>query len=147
MNYKLLHIIFVIVFLLLSCKSKEKFPEPGTVLQKWAHAIKQLNYALYKRCEKEPKTAPVFIAMYKPYYIKDIMVISVEDLKKSNTKNDDDGKYVLRKVEFECTQVNRSTKRSFGIIRGTMDFVKYIDGHRKRDGWLMWNRTLVYLKK
>jgi hypothetical protein len=131
-----------------SCKSEKKIPEPVFVLKKWAKSIEELNYRLYTLCEAYPKDVAVFRDMYKDYYIIDLMALEVEDEDKEDIKRDyKNDPFLQRTVTFEGTAVKRDTKKSFQLIRGDAEFVKFLEGERKNDGWLMSNRTITRINK
>ncbi len=131
-----------------SCKKEKKTPEPVYVLKKWGMALEELNYRLYCQCEAYPKDVSVFRDMYKDYYIVDIMAIEVEDEDKEDVRRDyKNDPYLYRAVTFEGTAVKRETKKPYQLIRGDAVFIKFLDGERKNDGWLMSNRTITRTNK
>ena len=142
-------IIFIIFPLLLTfCKEEKKICEPAYVLQKWSKAIKNFDYKLYTKCEAYPKNKNIFKKIYKNYYICDIMVIEVEKPDKKNIRKDhNDNSFIHRKVTFEGTSINRSDNKPFQLVRGDIVFIKFEDGNRKNDGWLISNRTIVRINK
>jgi len=137
--------IIVIVF---SCTKEEKFVEPDFILKKWSDSIKQLDYNKYKDCEAYPKGKKVFNEMYKTNYFVDLMVTDIEDLDKDNVNKDHKGNsYLTRKVSFECAEVKRISRKPAGLLRGDVDFVRFLNGSRKKEGWLMWNRSIIRIKR
>ncbi len=128
----------------LSCKDENRFVEPNFVLTKWAGAVQNLNYRDYAACEAYPKSEATFREMYRNYYIIDIMATDIEDADKDKVRTDQAGnRYMHRMLDFEGTIVNRQTRKATGVMRGNTVFVKFLDGRRSGDGWLMSNRTLI----
>ncbi len=133
---------------IISCKKEEKIPEPVYVLQKWAASIEKLDYNKYKECEAYPKDNNVFRKMYSSYYIVDMIAIDVDEAKEKDVRKNYKGdSFIHRSVNFEGTVVKRETKKPYQIIRGDAVFVKFLDGDRKNDGWLMSNRTLTRIDR
>ncbi len=151
MKKRIIQMLFPLVLLslmLISCKKDDKVPEPAYVLQKWAKSLEKLNYKKYSKCEAYPKAESVFREMYRDYYIIDIATIDVEDAdEKEIRKNYKGDSFLHRAVSFEGTAVKRDSKKPYQLIRGDAVFVKFIDGKRKNDGWLMSNRTLTRINK
>lgn len=141
-------LVSIMVISLDSCKKEEKIPEPVFVLKKWGRALEELNYRLYCQCEAYPKEVPVFRDMYKEYYIIDLMALEVEDENKEDIRKDyNNNPYLYRMVTFEGTAVKRDTKKPYQLIRGDAVFIKFLEGERKNDGWLMSNRTITRVNK
>ncbi len=140
-------VMFSILVLLLvspSCKKKKKFVEPEFILQRWAKAVKTLNYNEYKKHEAFPKSQAVFREIYKEYYFTEIAIIKIEDSDDKIIKKDHTGSsYRQRRVIFQCNTVNRKTKKALGYIKGDLLFIKYVNGEKEKRGWLMHNRTLI----
>jgi hypothetical protein len=139
-------IIFLLTLILAgtSCKKKEQFTEPETVLRKWMRAVKNLNYHAYRECEAYPKSRELFREMYKEYYLADIFMGKIEDLDRKEIKKDaSDNRYLKRNVSFTVKSVSRKKEKTGFIIRGDVDFVRFLEGKLRDDGWLMSNRTLI----
>lgn len=140
--------IFICSALITGCKKDEKVPEPAYVLKKWAKSIEELNYRKYSECEAYPKDVSVFKDMYKDYYVIDIMAVDIDDPDEDDVKKDyKNDPYIHRSVLFEGTAVKRDTKKPYQLIRGDTVFIKFLDGERKGDGWLMSNRTITRVNK
>ncbi len=138
----------IIASLVLSCKDESRFVEPNYVLRKWASAIQQLNYREYASCEANPKAEAVFREMYREYYLVDVMATDVDDVGSSREMKDPKGlRYLSRHLEFEAAIIQRKTAKPGGLIRGNVEFIKYIDGGRAKDGWLLSNRTLIHVPR
>jgi hypothetical protein len=136
--------IIVMLLFFPGCKTKEKFLVPYYMLKKWSRAIKDFNYKDYSECEANPKSFPVFREMYQEYYLTDINITRIEDFDEDNVRKDPEGNsYQYRLVEFECMEVKRKTERPVNHITGDLLFIKYSEGGRQKDGWLMSNRTLI----
>ncbi len=132
---------------LTSCKKEEKPAEPGFILDKWANATEKLDYRAYSSCEVNPKEVRVFAEMFRTYFIKDISIISVEKLDREDVRSNSAGhKYIKTDVSFSGIEISRKTKSPVQRLRGDVMFVKFLDGPKKDDGWLMFNRTLVRIK-
>ncbi len=130
-----------------SCKKEERPAEPRAVLEKWAKSTRTLNYRLYKKCEVNPKEGRVFAEMFRTYFIKDIAIISVEKLDRDDIQKDSAGhRYIKTDVSFTATEVSRKTRAPVQRLQGDVRFVSFLDGPRKDDGWLMFNRTFVRIK-
>ncbi len=130
------------------CKKEKPFTEPDVIIRKWTRAIQDFDYEDYASCEAFPKSPPVFREMYRNTYFTDCMVTEIGKLNKKDIEKDHEGNpYLHRDVFFECAQVNRKTGKPAGILRGEVKFIRYTEGPRADEGWLMWNRTLVRIKR
>jgi len=130
------------------CGKKEHFAGPDIILKKWSDAVKRMSYPVYSQCEAYPKSQAVFFEMYRDYYFQDVLVTDIEDDSPDRIKKDIHGdRFIYRNVKFECAEIARKTSRALCIVRGDVDFVRFIDGKRKNDGWLMANRTLIRIKR
>ncbi len=137
-----------ILSILISCKDESRFVEPNYVLRKWASAIQQMNYREYAECEAHPKSEAVFREMYREYYLADLMATEVDDAGDAEEMKDAEGlRYARRHLEFEAAIVQRKTGTRNGLIRGSAEFIKYIDGRRAKEGWLLSNRTLIHVPR
>ncbi len=142
-------ILILTVFLCgnISCKKKENFTEPETVLRKWMNAIEKLNYPAYRECEAYPKSRELFRELYKEYYLTDLYMGKIEDLDPEDIKKDAaHNSYLKRNVTFTVKEINRRNGKKGHIIRGDVDFFRFLEGNRRDDGWLMTNRTLIRIK-
>jgi hypothetical protein len=139
--------IIILTIILLagaSCKKKENFIEPETVLRKWMRAVERLNYQAYRECEAYPKSRELFREMYREYYLVDLYPGKIEDLDPEDIKKDaSDNSYLKRNVSFSVKAVNRKSGKKGYSIRGDVDFIRFLEGERRDDGWLMSNRTLI----
>jgi len=132
---------------LTSCKKPEKPAEPAGILKKWAEATEKIDYKTYKKYEVNPKEHRVFREIFRTYFLRDIMIISTEELDRKDIHSDHAGnKYIKSNVIFTATEVSRKTRAPVQMVRGEVLFVKYSEGSRKDDGWLMFNRTLIRTK-
>lgn len=144
---------YICVILLLSavfvcCKKEKKFLEPDIIFSKWARAIDTLNYADYRSCEAFPKSEPVFREMFRETYYADLMVTGVEKFDEKKIKKDAGGaSYLGRNVQFECTETRRRDRKAVRVLRGDVDFIRYVDGDRTKQGWLMWNRKIIRIER
>lgn len=131
-----------------SCKDESRFVEPNYVLKKWAAAIQKLDYREYVACEAYPKAEPVFREMYRDYYFEEIMTTEIDAPQKAVELKDSEGvRYLKRNLEFEATIIKRSTGKPYGIVRGDADYVRYLEGKRAKDGWLLLNRTIIFVPR
>ena len=148
---KQLYVLLLILcmgFSISSCKKKDDMRDLSSVLWNWERAIREYNYTAYKASEAYPKSYPVFKEMYRDYYFEDIMLVDAEECDKEQLRKDPEGnEYYYRSADFECVEVNRKTEKHQQIVRGNVVFIKFLDGKRKRDGWLMSNRTLIRVKR
>ena len=136
--------IFMVLLSILGCKKKEYFPEPGLILNNWSRATQELNYDVYSKCEAYPREVAVFNEMYKFFYFTNITIVKVEDLDEKDVRTDFEGKrFHKRNVIFECMEVSRGGKSSAKQVKGEVFFIKFLDGSKAKDGWLMANRTLI----
>ena len=143
---KIILILFIAGFFL-SCSKKEKFVEPEFVLNKWCQSIKNLNYSSYKKYEAYPKERAVFREMYRDYYLKSPLIMKIQDLDEKKIHIDSDKlSYMKRNVSFECDLVLRRTGKVDRMIRGDVDFIKFVNSSRSSEGWLMSNRSLIHIK-
>jgi len=130
------------------CKKQPQFAEPNFILQKWAQGIEKLDYRIYAACEAYPKSEPVFREMYGSYYLIDLMTTEVEEVKGDNVRKDQKGNsYLHRSVSFEGTIVDRRSRQPKGVMRGNAVFIRFVEGERKNDGWLMSNRMLIPVER
>ncbi len=143
------YVMFLVFCIMLGgCGKKESFTEPGYVLQKWSKAIQNLDYDAYARCEAYPKSEEIFREMYRDYYFIDIMVTGMEDANEKDIRKDHDGNpFVFRSVSFEGSVVKRSTGKPYELLRGDAIFIRFIDGKRAKQGWIISNRTFVTIKR
>lgn len=131
----------------ISCKKKENFTEPEAVLRKWMKAIEKLNYTAYRECEAYPRSRELFRELYREYYLTDLYMGKIEDLDPEDVKKDAaQNSYLKRNVTFTVKEINRRSGKKGHIIRGDVDFFKFLEGNRRDDGWLMTNRTLIRIK-
>jgi|GEM_PF-256640 len=131
-----------------SCRDQKKYIHPGAVLKRWAGAIRDLHYLEYSRCEAYPKNEAVFREMYRDYYIIDLMITDFEEVDEDAIKQDQDGnRFLQRSISFEGALVSRMTNKPEQILRGDALLVKFLDGERAKDDWLLWNRTLVRIDR
>lgn len=141
-------LIIAALALMLSCKDENRFVEPNFVLAKWAGAIQNLNYRDYASCEAFPKNEATFREMYRNYYFVDIMTTDIEDVDDKKARKDQEGNgYLHRSLEFEGAIINRQSRKATGIIRCSAVFVRFLDGKRAKDGWLISNRTLIPVQR
>jgi hypothetical protein len=142
-----LFIIFII-FTAFSCAKKEKDREPGLVLQRWIKSIENLDYYNYSKCEAYPKSQGVFLEIYKDDYYMDLMVNEVGDPDDKNIRKDYKGNsYVSRKVTFEAAVVKRGRVEPYQTVNGDVEFYKFLDGDKSKNGWLISNRTITRINK
>jgi len=132
----------------LSCKDENRYVEPNYVLTRWAGALQNLNYREYAACEAYPKSEATFREMYRSYYVVDIMTTDIEDPDDRKVRTDQSGnRYLHRSLDFEGTIINRETRKASGVMRGNAVFVKFLDGRRSRDGWLLSNRMITHVPR
>jgi hypothetical protein len=145
---RVLFILLVILLAVISCKREKKFVEPEYIFSKWARSIENLNYIDYASCEAYPKSEPVFREMFRESYYADLMVTEIEKFDEKKIKKDGKGdSFVSRNVRFECTEIRRRDKKPVRILRGDVDFIKFIEGDRTKQGWLMWNRKIIRFER
>ena len=132
---------------ILSCKDEARFVEPNFVLTKWAGAIRNLNYRDFAACEAYPRGEATFREMYRHYYLTDVTATEVEPVDQEKIRTDHAGnRFLHRALDFEASMINRQTKNQTGVLRGNAVFVRFLDGKRAGDGWLLSNRTLIPVK-
>ncbi len=137
-----------ILSIFISCKDESRFVEPNYVLRKWASAIQQMNYREYAECEAHPKSEAVFREMYREYFLVDLMATEIDAPESAEELKDAEGRrYLRRQLEFEAAAVSRKGGKQNGLIRGSAEFIKYIDGRRAKEGWLLSNRTLIHVPR
>jgi hypothetical protein len=138
----------IIIFCALSCKKKEKNPEPAYVLQKWVRAIEKLDYSSYSKCEAYPKSEGVFFEIYKDDYYTDLMVTDVEEPDNKNIRKDYKGNsYISRNAKFEAAAVKRGKGEPYQTVSGDVEFFKFLEGDKSDKGWLISNRTITRVIK
>jgi len=141
----------IIICTALACAGCSK-KEQDTVLQKlldrWARSTRELNYREYVKSEAVPRSSQVFREMYRHYYLADIMVMESDDPESAAERKGPDGMNILaREVNFECTEVQRNTSKPSSLVRGNVTVIRFTEGERKNDGWLLWNRSIVRIKR
>lgn len=137
----------VIACAVVSCKKEKRFADPERIFAKWAEAIRTLNYADYASCEAFPKSEGAFREIYRDTYYADLMVTEIEK-ENRDVHNDLNGlSYVKRNVAFECTEVRRRDQRPIRLVRGDVDFIRYLEGDRAKRGWVMWNRKMIRIDR
>ncbi len=142
--FVLINFLCLALILFSGCTKKEVFKEPGIILKAWSGALERLDYSTYRNCEAYPKAPGVFTEIYRDYYFDDINVISIEDLDRDDVRTDFEGnRFVKRNVVFECAEVKRSKREKIKRVRGEVFFIKFTEGNRSKEGWLMANRTIV----
>ncbi|HOD16799.1 MAG TPA: hypothetical protein PKI31_18935 [Spirochaetota bacterium] len=141
--------LLVLLFLALAtCKKEKKFVEPEYVFARWARAIEELNYRDYAACEAYPKSEGVFREIYRETYYADLMVTGVEKPDEKKVAVDRDGNsFIKRNVMFECNEIRRAGRRPIRVLRGDVDFIKFVSGEREKQGWMMWNRRIVRVER
>ncbi len=137
-------LMFLIAFSFVSCKKEKKDPEPGFVLQKWSKAIEELDYKKYSGCEAYPKSEKAFREMYKDDYFINITVIEVTEPEKDNIKKDHNGNsYINCSVKFNGSAIKRGKRDPYQAVKGDAVFIKFLDGAKSKNGWLIFNRTIT----
>jgi len=145
---KAIYLALAVALAVISCKKEKKFAEPEYIFAKWTRAIERLNYKEYASCEAFPKEEPVFREIYRDYYYTDLMVTEVEKLDEKKIHKDPMGHaFISRNVQFECTEIRRSDRKPLMLLRGDVDFIRYIEGGRAAQGWLMWNRKIIRIER
>jgi len=140
-------ITLIIPVFFFSCSKQEKFREPDILLSKWAYAIKKMSYREYKKCEAFPKSRPVFREIYSNYYPDNITIIKIDNPDENDIRMDPDGHtFHHRKVYFEADEINRKTGKAVNKLKGDVLFIRFIKSKRKKEGWLMSNRTLMKMQ-
>ena len=143
----LMLMVFGIIFLS-SCGKKEKDPEPGMLLYKWAKAAERLDYKTYSICEAYPKGESVFREIFKDDYYSDISVITIGDPDTEKKQKDFSGNsFIQRTVTFEGNAVKRVNSKPYQKVNGDVMLIKFLEGERKKDGWLILNRTITRVNK
>jgi hypothetical protein len=145
---KAIYLALAVALAVISCKKEKKFAEPEYIFAKWTRAIERLNYKEYASCEAFPKEEPVFREIYRDYYYTDLMVTEVEKLDEKKIHKDPMGHaFISRNVQFECTEIRRNDRKPLMLLRGDVDFIRYIEGGRAAQGWLMWNRKIIRIER
>ncbi|OHD63655.1 MAG: hypothetical protein A2176_05855 [Spirochaetes bacterium RBG_13_51_14] len=145
---KYMFLLLALPLLLVSCKKEKKFVEPEYVFATWARAIETMNYADYAACEAYPKSDGVFREMFRNTYYADLMATEVDKLDEKDVARDHEGNsYLKRNVRFECTEIRRVDRKPLRLLRGDVDFIKFVNGGREQQGWLMWNRKIVRIER
>lgn len=146
MKFNKLIIYLAIIFIInlsTSCNKKVNYDLENSIISSWAYSIKTLNYKEYVKYEANAKEKKVFNEMYKEYYIDSPVVYKVEsDLE--NEKEDKWGnKYYQKKVYFNGYIIMRDKQKDKMLLKADALLIKYTNGDRKNDGWLLFNRTFV----
>ncbi|HNR87489.1 MAG TPA: hypothetical protein PKM65_04045 [Spirochaetota bacterium] len=131
-----------------SCKKAPSTEEPSAILNNWAAAIKDLKYDGYRKYEAYPRDEAVFAEMFRNNYFMDVMVNEVSEVDEKDVRKDQHGNRFIRKyVNFEATSVKRATAKPDQLLRGDVVLIKFLDGKRAGDGWLISNRTMMYINR
>ncbi len=145
---KIVLLLILGILILAGCKKEKRFVEPEYVFAKWARATETLNYGEYASCEAYPKSEGVFHEMFRNSYFADMMVIETgKSVEKTDPKENGKGRYIVRNVQFECAEVRRRDRRPVRVLRGDVDFIRFLEGDRLKRGWLMWNRKIVRIER
>ncbi|OHD67643.1 MAG: hypothetical protein A2W19_11250 [Spirochaetes bacterium RBG_16_49_21] len=145
---RITYLTLVIALAVISCKKEKKFAEPEYIFAKWTRAVERLNYADYASCEAYPKEEAVFKEIYRDSYYADLMVTGVEGLDEKKIHQDGKGdSFMSRNVQFECSEIRRKDRKPLRVLRGDVDFIKFIGGDRVKQGWLMWNRKIIRIDR
>lgn len=137
----------LLILISTACTDKSRFVEPDFILRKWSRAIEEMNYKDYASCEAYPKEEGVFREMYREYYPVDLHTVKLDDHNEKDVKTDfEKNRYVKRIVYFEGSLVDRKLRRVTELIKGDALFIRFLDGKRERDGWLLSNRTIMRMK-
>nr|HPI23657.1 hypothetical protein [Spirochaetota bacterium] len=81
-------------------------------------------------------------------YFMDVMVNEVSEVDEKDVRKDQHGNRFIRKyVNFEATSVKRATAKPDQLLRGDVVLIKFLDGKRAGDGWLISNRTMMYINR
>ncbi|HOP64243.1 MAG TPA: hypothetical protein PK358_11025 [Spirochaetota bacterium] len=136
--------VLALVILFSSCKRHEPFVDPAYVFLKWSAAVKNLNYKDYSECEAFPKDQDVFRELYREYYYADLITRDMGSFNENDVKGDFEGRtFNYRMLYFECNRVSRETGEKVEIMKGEVEFIKYLKGADEKRGWLMYNRTFI----
>jgi hypothetical protein len=140
--------VICVLLTLFSCKSEKKIVqvEPEYVLKKWSKAIKSLDYERYVECEAHPKPHEEFLKMYKDYYFEEMQINTIDKILEKTESDNNSNKYNKCELIFDCVMVNRKNSNVKKRINGSIDFIKFIDLPKSKQGWLMFNRTLIETK-
>lgn len=137
----LLVLTAVLVCFSAGCSGKKDFTKEQVLLNSWAAALKNRDYAAYSKIEAHPRTADAFSEMYKDYYPSDITVIGVS--KPSEEKNDADmNRFVSRTVDFGLDIIMRKDNARIPS-QGSVILVEY----KNAPGvWLVADKTIIRTK-
>lgn len=143
MRKKPLALLFL-VLAVAGCKKEKPFVEPAYVFAKWTRATETLNYADYASCEAYPKEEGVFREMFRETYYSEMMPIEVSDaVERRDSREEGKGRHLTRTVQFECAEVRRRDRKHVRVLRGEVEFIRFLEGDPAKRGWLMWNRNIV----
>ncbi|MBN2079558.1 MAG: hypothetical protein JW838_11375 [Spirochaetes bacterium] len=130
------------------CKKEKPFVEPAYVFAKWTRATETLNYRDYVSCEAYPKSEGVFREKFRYTYYSEMMPVEVGDaVERRDPHENGKGRYKKRTVQFECAEVRRRDRKHVRVLRGEVDFIRFLEGKNAKKGWLMWNRNIVRIDR
>jgi hypothetical protein len=145
---KALLVALVVLLPAAGCKKEEKLMEPHYVLLKWARSTQDLDYRKYAECEAYPKSEGVFREIFRDYYYVDVMTVSIGQPDRKDARTDYEGhSYIHVPVSFEGAVVKRGSGKPYQVMRGDAVFIKFIEGKRAAQGWLLSNRTIVTVNR
>lgn len=135
--------VMMVCICVTACSKQKDTSEIEILLNRWALAVKHLNYSEYSRLEAYPKDIHTFNAMYRQYYVADIKIVKVdEDIR--NATDFDGRAYEYKNVKFISSMHDRQTNKDHQIINGDIKVIRYAADSKKGRGWLLSNRTLIY---
>jgi hypothetical protein len=138
-----LMVLISILLLPQSCK-KPDLGHPALIMKKWESAVSKLDYREYCKIKAYPRGENVFREMYSDYYMTGMTVTAAGEVDENDVQRDyQDNRYVRRPVSFECNIVNRKNNRPYQLMRGDVVLIKFLDGKRPGDGWLISNMTII----
>ncbi len=136
--------LLLLILAVPGCKKEKPFVEPAYVFAKWTRATETLNYADYASCEAYPKEEGVFRETFRETFYSEMMPMEIGDaVERRDPPADGKGRYLMRTVQFECAEVRRRDRKHVRVLRGEVDFIRFLEGAPAKRGWLMWNRNIV----
>ncbi len=136
-------LLVLIILINLSCSKKKNYNKEEAIILDWLSAVKELNYDLYRSKVAFPRDINVFKAMYQDYYIEFPIIEKVEEKSEKVTTDAAGNQYYKRKLYFNAKIIMRNKVGKNMLLRADVILIKFLNGDRQNDGWLISNRTFI----
>jgi hypothetical protein len=138
MKKPVLMLCIFVLFVAGGCSHKKDYSMDQGLLNAWAVAIKNRDFALYSKYEAYPKTVDQFNEIYKDYYFSDINVINVSS-PSDPLKNSNDEMYIRKEASISGYVISRKDQKR-NPFTGKVDLIYPVSG---KGVWKITNRIVV----